>query len=155
MSSTVIRILDGERLSYAMQLVSQCPVDGKFEVIIKEWKLNRRTVQRALEWCWLKGLEQQTGYTSEELHERFKRTYMLRIYLQEQENDNQRDWVELYTTITQHGTKEMIERALKTISTNWASVQQYRAYLNNIESFCQSKGFILPVDPRREQAMGE
>ena len=154
MPSTAIRILDPERLSYAMQMVSQCPVDGKFEVLIKDWKLNRRSIQNALYWCWLKGLENQTGFTSDELHERFKRTYMLRIYQAEQVNDNQRDWIELYTMISQNGTKEMIERALKTLSTRWADVSQFREYLNNIESFCQSKGFMLPVDPRREVAFG-
>ena len=153
MADVTTHIIDGKTLSYAMSQLSQAPVDGTKECVIRDWKERRRLIQNALYWVWLTYLEDQTGQEKEWLHDRFSQTYMLRIYQIEQVNENQVNWIELYTVVAQLGDKEMKEKALKTISTTWADVDQFRTYLNAIERFCQQKGYMLPIDPRYKTAM--
>jgi hypothetical protein len=70
---------------------------------------------------------------------------MLQVYLAEPKTKKQQDWIGLYDMIKEDGTNAMIERALDTISTTWADVDQFRAYLDRIEQFCIAKGFHLPA----------
>lgn len=136
--------------------VMHSAADGRVQVTISNATEIRRTAQNALVWAgWYPELSNQTGYTEEELHEKFKRTYMLRIYLASQENARQIEWVSLYNIIKADGTDEMIERALCTISTTWATVFQYTEYLKMIEKFCQSKDLKLPAHPDYAKAMGQ
>ncbi len=138
----------------ALTALSHMRQDGSVQVTFHNATDVRKQAQNALMWAgWLPELSRQTGYTETELHERFKKTYMLRIYLASQENARQMEWVRLYDLIKEDGTKLMIDRALDTISTTWATVSQFAKYLGDIEKFCQSKGLQLPADPNYVKAM--
>lgn len=140
------RLTNRDVLANAIRHLSEIEPDGKTVVSIREYKPSRSLEQNAMYWgAWLPYLVGQTGYTVEELHNRFKRTFMLHIYLQEQANARQREWVELYTIIKRDGTPQMVDRALATISTTWATVEQFSDYLQRIEHFCYGKGYALPL----------
>jgi hypothetical protein len=146
--------LNENTLGMVLDTVSTMPHDGSMQVAFRKAKDKRSIAQNALYWgAWLPELKQQTGYTEDELHDRFKKTYMLRIYLADQQNEKQEKWVELYDVIKREGTLDMVNRAVDTLSTTWATVEQFTEYLNRIETFCQSKGFRLPMDIHYQEAM--
>lgn len=124
--------------------INKLPTDGTIEVIIQEHNDSRHLAQNSLYWRWLDALVEQTGFGTEELHDRFKVTYMLPIYLMEPETNEQKEWVSLYDMIKEDGTPEMRERMVKTISTRMATVPQFKDYMDKVSAFCMSKGFRLP-----------
>ena len=140
-----IRLIDADRLKFAFQLLKDIDLDGSKEVVIRDYKSKRSIEQNALYWRWLEALAEQTGYSIDELHDRFKRKYMLQIYLAEPVNKRQEDWVGLYDMIREDGTEQMIQRALDTISTTWASTEQFCKYMDRIEQFCITKELHLPA----------
>ena len=140
-----IRLIDHERLKYCYQLLKDIELDGSKEVVIRDYKSKRSLDQNALYWRWLEAISEQTGYSVEELHNRFKRLYMLQVYLAEPKTKKQQDWIGLYDMIKEDGTNAMIERALDTISTTWADVEQFKEYMDRIEQFCISKEIHLPA----------
>ncbi len=146
-------IITEKTYGLALETLSHMRQDGSIQVTFHNATDIRKQAQNAVYWCWLPELSRQTGYTEDELHERFKKTYMLRIYFASQENARQMEWVRLYDLIKEDGTKLMIDRALDTISTTWATVSQFAKYLGDIEKFCQSKGLKLPADPNYIKAM--
>ena len=144
--------LTEQTLGLILDTITTEPTDGTVQVSIHERKDSRSIEQNALYWgAWLPSLQEQTGYTVDELHERFKRTFMLRIYLAGAENEKQEQWVGLYDVIKEDGTELMIQRALQTISTTWATVDQFKQYLDTIEAFCIDKGYKLPASVEYEQ----
>ncbi len=134
-------------LSIVYDTIAHTPHDNSYQVVIRPAKDKRNIAQNSLYWAWMKGLEGETGYRSEEMHNRFSRTYLPRIYMESAENQNQLDWTALYDVIKEDGTPLMIERALDTVSTTWLTVSQFSEYLKLIEQFCQSKSLMLPIDP--------
>ena len=140
-----IRLIDHERLTYCYQLLKDIELDGSKEVVIRDYKSKRSLDQNALYWRWLEEISEQTGYSVEELHNRFKSLYMLQVYLAEPKTKKQQDWIGLYDMIKEDGTNAMIERALDTISTTWADVEQFKEYMDRIEQFCISKEIHLPA----------
>lgn len=64
------------RLLEAMEL--KRPV----EVVVGLYRRKRSTNQNSLYWAWLGILSQETGYTSDELHELFKRMYLPPVTLE-------------------------------------------------------------------------
>ena len=140
-----IRLIDHERLKYCYQLLKDIELDGSKEVVIRDYKSKRSLDQNALYWRWLEEISEQTGYSVEELHNRFKRLYMLQVYLAEPKTKKQQDWIGLYDMIKEDGTNAMIERALDTISTTCADVEQFKEYMDRIEQFCISKEIHLPA----------
>ena len=140
-----IRVRTQEDMQRVVDIVMRLPYDGSKEVIVQDYSHNRGLEQNSLYWRWLDELRDQTGYTPDELHDRFKKTYMLRIYLQNPMTKEQEDWVGLYDMIKEDGTKQMIDRALDTISTTMATTQQFKEYMDLIDEFCIQKGFQLPA----------
>jgi hypothetical protein len=140
-----IRLIDADRLKYAFQLMKDLDLDGSKEVVIRDYKSKRSLEQNALYWRWLEVISEQTGYSVDELHNRFKRLYMLQVYLAEPKTKKQQDWIGLYDMIKEDGTNATIERALDTISTTWADVEQFKEYMDRIEQFCISKEIHLPA----------
>ena len=51
----------------------------KVEVNVKEWKSNRSRNQNSLMWAWLSILEQETGQPKEDIHDYFKKKFLMRI----------------------------------------------------------------------------
>lgn len=140
-----IRIRSIDDIEAALVTAEALPCDGSVEVIFQEYQYKRGLEQNSLYWHWMRSLSHETGYTQDELHDRFKKTYMLRIYLREPKTKEQQDWVGLYDMIKEDGTPEMRERALDTISTTIATMDQFDEYLRLIENFCLERGFHLPA----------
>ena len=152
---TQIITLNQNTLGHIIDIISQSELDNSIQVIIRDAKEKRSIAANRLYWgAWLPALSEQTGYNEDELHSRFKKTYMLHIYLADTENKNQIEWCRLFDLIKEDGTPLMIQRALDTISTTWATVSQFTEYLDKIEAFCQSKDLHLPADPDYLVAMG-
>ena len=144
--------LNDKTLGMILSVISQSDLDGTIEVIVRDYKLNRKLVMNGLYWVWLTYLETQTGHTKEFMHLRFRSTFMLRIYMKEQKNENQEDWIALWLVISELGDMKAKEKALKTLSTTWADTDQFHEYLKDIEQFCMDKGWQLPADPKYKEA---
>lgn len=151
---TKILTLNEKTMAMICLAISTSPLDGSLQVIIRKAKDKRSIAANNLYWAWIKELSNQTGYTEDELHSKFKRTYLPRIYMEDAQNQNQVEWTALFDIIKEDGTPLMIERALDTVSSTWLTVQQFTEYLHLIEAFCQSKSLMLPADPELyKQAM--
>ena len=136
-----------------LEVIQHAAKDGSLQITIHDAKEKRSVAQNALYWAWLASLSEDTGNTVDFLHKRFAQTYMLRIYLVDPVTQNQEEWVGLYDVIKEDGTPLMIKRALQTISTTWATVEQFKEYLNQIERFCHEKELHLPANPNYTEAM--
>ena len=153
---TQIITLNQNTLVHVWDIISLAEMDNSIQVIIRDAKEKRSIAANRLYWgAWIPALSEQTGYNEQELHDRFKKTFMLHIYLANAENIRQIEWVRLYDLIKEDGTPLMIQRALDTISTTWATVTQFTEYLDQIEAFCQSKDLKLPADLNYLTAMGK
>ena len=149
-----IFLLNEQTYGLIVETIAHAEHDGSLQVSIGPVHESRSIAQNALYWAWLSALSEDTGNTVDYLHERFKSTYLLRIYLADPENDRQKEWVALYDVIKEDGTPLMIKRALQTISTTWATVEQFKEYLNQIEQFCHDQDLHLPANPNYTEAMG-
>jgi hypothetical protein len=95
---------------------------GTWEVVIREYKKSRSDRQNNMYWGWLKIISDETGYTTEELHEYMKGNF----------------WG--YREAEIFGEKRMIPK-----STTKLSTKEFNEYLDKVTAFATSIGIKLPL----------
>lgn len=147
--------------AHLITFLSRLECDGKWLVEVKKAEDRRSLAQNRLYWKWLRGLEAQTGFTADELHHGnddgypagFKRSFMTRIYLADPVGRAQQDWVKAYNKVREFGDHDATRIAAGTVHTSWATVDQFRDYLQMIETWCISHDMQLPASVDYQDAL--
>ena len=116
-----------DRINYILTL----PDDGKFEVVIKEYKKKRSLAQNRLYWMWIPYLAKHFGYTDDEMHDELKYAFI---------GEN------VYTN------RKGVQRT-KPKSTTKLKTKEMAEYLTKIEVLAVSNDVILPMPFDVEFAM--
>lgn len=140
--------LDRQRAIQALQAIQQVPL----VVTISKPKSRRSLAQNRLYWgLWLREIAAQTGYSVDEAHEFCKRKFLSRIYLAGAETPQQERWLEAWETVRDlsrglpaEDATEARRRVIDLISTTWATVGQFSAYLTAIDQYFTAHGIPLP-----------
>lgn len=134
--------------------IAELPTDGKYVVWIREAKHRRTLAQNRLYWgVWLRYLSGRSGMTTDELHDYFKRQFMIKIYLADPQTLTQIRWVELYNMVRGFGDREKTKVAADTVSTKIATMDQFSQYLDAIDRFATGQGESLPHTDDYKDAM--
>lgn len=108
-----------EAINYILTL----PDDGKFEVVIQEYKKKRSLAQNRLMWSWLPFLAKHFGYTDDKMHDELKYAFI---------------GEEAYTN------RKGVVR-VRPISTTTLKVKEFAEYLTKIEVLAGNNDIILPI----------
>lgn len=111
-------------------LIMRLPASDKWEIDVKPYKPNRTVLQNRLYFHWLGHLSNETGYTKDELHELCKQHV-----LGQEIKEVCGQMVHVIQSTTDLNTKEFID------------------YLEAVEQFFASKGFLLPAPSYYNDAM--
>lgn len=105
----------------------------------------RSNAQNRLYWLWLHELETQTGQDDEWYHRYFKRTYLARIYAQDDgEFATMADSIKrCQGVIDNEHYERLVMGVIGQISTTKASTNQFSRYLKKIELWAYCKGLYL------------
>lgn len=133
------------------------PLEPTLEVVIKEQQQDRSLAQNGLLWTWQTIIADEWGWTKDEVHEHFKKRFLVRIY--ERDNNDYAAMIQavrkVYTNGMKTEAKVMEKEIVRLTSTTTADVKQFTEYLNDIEKEMASKGVSLPHPADRYyQAMG-
>ncbi len=115
----------------AINYILTLPDDGKFEVVIKEYKKKRSLAQNRLYWLWLPYLAKHFGYTDDEMHDELKYAFI---------------GEETYTN------RKGIER-IRPKSTTKLKTKDMAEYLTKIEVLANANEIILPMPQDLNYAM--
>lgn len=116
-------LLDKRRLDNVFEFLNKLPLDGKTEVVIREYKKKRSVQQNALLWMWIPYFAKHFGYTDEEMHEEFKYAFIGE---------------------TVYVNRKGIQRT-RPISTTTLSTKQMAEYLTKIEVLANKEEIKLPI----------
>ena len=107
----------------AINYILTLPDDGKFEVVIKEYKKKRSLAQNRLYWLWLPYLAKHFGYTDDEMHDELKYAF-----IGEESYTNRKGVVRF-----------------RPISTTTLKVKEFAEFLTKIEVLANNNDVILPM----------
>lgn len=127
------------------------------EVIIREYKKDRTVAMNALYWVWNTYISEKTGETKDEVHERHKKDYLVRIY--ERDNPEYAEMIQTIRNLYKDGHKKDAEylhkQIVKLTSTTDANVSQFCEYLDDIEKGSIENKIPLPrPEDKYYEAMG-
>lgn len=150
MKQTII-LKTPEDVKKATAVFAHLKLDVPMEVIIREHKKDRSAAQSRLYWLWLTLIANELGYIKEELHEEYKRKYLIGIFIRDDE-----DFAKMITTIKGLSNDEWLRKqVVALVSTTRANVQQFTEYLQAIEMAAADMGIVLPhPDDYYFEAMG-
>ena len=114
----------------------------------------RRVAQNRLYWSWLTDMQKNrineySGTTKEEWHEKMKRKFLINIYERDSEEfgllvNSIRD---VYRSGLKKQSGDMMDFIVKETSTVDATVKQFSEYLESIERYAHGLGIALKTDP--------
>lgn len=141
-----IKIIDDNFRARAIKIIEGLPLQPVFEVIVKEYKVNRTLEQNALLWKWQGYIGEDLGYTKDEVHLEMKRKYLLGIMLAHKNDYPQvaAAWAKLTAAITEQDVNDQLSGILSTTS---LKVKHMSEYLKSVYLDAQNLNIILP-DPR-------
>ena len=145
--------LNENTFGHILSVITDLPHDNTLQVVLRDATAKRELAQNALYWAWLTALESETGHTRNDLHEIFKHSHLIPIYVREPMNTDQQNWVDLYLDIKNTGDAALIGRCKVLVSSSWATIRQFAEYLKVIEHEAMANDWHLPVDPRYKEAM--
>lgn len=133
-------IIRGERqIKLVYEVLGMGPLDGSIEVVIKPYKKNRSYEQQKGYFVWLAYIGEHTGSTKEELHENYKRKFLIHILAEDDEA-----FYSLLQVIANGGTEDDRKRFVRELSTTKLNTKQFARYMSEIESHANSMGIALP-----------
>lgn len=128
-------------------VVEGLPLEPTLEILIREYKKDRSTMQNSLYWKWLTIIGNELGYSKEEMHEQYKGKFLVNIY----DRDNP-EYAEMMKTLRDVYREGMRDEALSLhtkiialTSTTMANVKQMSEYMQSIEHEAISMGIRLPI----------
>lgn len=158
------RVENSTSLVIAMTaILNELPMDLPHVIEVKEYKPNRSAAQNRLLWAWLTdfentGVNEHSGVTKEEWHDRFKRLSLAKIY--ERDNEQYAVTMQSLRDVYRHGLHKeslnMMDHVIRETSTTAATVEQFAEHLNFIERYAHERGIQLRTDERLyAEAMGK
>jgi hypothetical protein len=141
----------------ATRAIMGIPIDPMHEVIIREHNKDRSIAQNSLLWLWQTLIANELGWTKEEVHRYYKKTFLVHIF--ERDDEEYALMIATVRTVHKAGMKKEAKRLSDAIinltSTTDASVKQMTEYLKDIERDATDQGIRLPhPKDRYEEAMG-
>jgi hypothetical protein len=143
---------------YAREYIKQIPLDPLHAIKVFEYKEIRSVAQNSLYWLWNTEVSNDTGETKDEVHERHKGDFLVRIYARD---DTPEGYTQTLLDIPEVGkrSKKRAQRLLNILkimtSTTTATIPQFTEYLQDIERFYIDQNFSLPhPEDRYYLAMG-
>jgi len=117
----------------------------RYEVVIRNARESKTLQQlHALFGVWYDYISNQTGNDVDYLHRMMKAKFLARIYVTEPQNAAQEQWVELLIIYQQTGQADKLEKHAKRISVSWATLDQFKLYMNQVEKYWINEGYPLP-----------
>ena len=136
-----------------MSFVGALSSDCGLEVVIRSRRQSKTLAQLgALFGLWFEEIQDQTGEDKKTLHKNLKDWFLARIYVTDPVGPDQEQWVDLLVLYQQKGETEKLQRHAARISLKWASIEQMRVYLDDVQAFYANTGVILSVPDKFHKA---
>lgn len=141
-----VTIISEFQRSHAIELIRQIPLDVVHEISIQPHKKDRSASQNALYWQWLTIIGNELGESKEDVHERYKDSFLVHIY--ERDNPEYAEMVQALRSVWSKGMKQeaiyLRKKIVALTSTTTATVAQMSEYMNSIENHAVTLSIILP-----------
>ncbi len=139
----------------ACHIINQAGYEKPLEVVIREHKADRSAAQNALYFKWITIIGSDLGETKDELHERYKGLFLVRIF--ERDDPEYAEMIaalrRLYKEDKEQGSF-LFKQIVKLTSTTKANVSQFSEYLSDIEADARRLNIFLPHPDDYSLAMG-
>lgn len=127
-------------------LISSNIEHAPLEIIVRKYQKDRSALQNSYYWKILTILADDYGMLKDEVHEMYKRRYLVRIF--ERDDPGYSEMIDAIRRVNTEGfqqqAKVMGKQIVKLTSTTAASVSQMREYINDIIKHATSQGIGLP-----------
>lgn len=132
-------------ISKAIEMVKKLPLSPKHTITIRPGGRVRSIEQNRLLWKWNAEIgEQHLGYTAEEIHEEFKKMFLVRIFYRD--DDEYAALGELVRDGKNHMCYEVARKQLiRMTSTTKCSTKQMAEYLGKIKQFALSNDIPITI----------
>ena len=139
----------GRALAYLAEMIA----DGSTEACFRNASESKTLRQLgAIFGVWEMELSTRHSSSGEKVHAWLKAAFLARIYWSEPKNKEQAQWVELCAMYQQAGEIAKLEKHAKRISLKWATLDQTKQFMNDIEAHYQDIGEpVTALDPRWSQ----
>ena len=121
-------------------ILEEIPHDGSVEVRILPYKKNRSYEANRFYWAIIKIIADEIGHTKKELHEIYKRKFLIKILARDDEA-----FYDLLQVVAKGGTEGDRKTFAKLTSTTGLSVKQFSEYIQEIIDLANGLGIILPT----------
>lgn len=129
-----------ERAKLAVDLAGQSPL---MEVLIRPHKRERSLEANALYWRWLTTIADSLGSSKDELHEQFKRRFLVPILIRD--DSGFAEMVQAVNAVEKAQQEPLKRQIVRLVSTTGLNTKQFTEYLNEIEAHANGLGIILPT----------
>lgn len=133
-----------------MEFIGALSRDKQWEVVIRPYRRDRSKAQNRIMWKWLTIIGNDLGYGKEEMHEDFKRRFLVPIMIRDDEQ-----FAAMWTAVSDADNEELYQGVVKLLSTTVLNTAQFAEYLTDIERAAYELGIALPTgDDQYYEAMG-
>lgn len=133
-----------------MEFIGALSRDKQWEVVIRPYRRDRSKAQNRIMWKWLTIIGNDLGYGKEEMHEDFKRRFLVPIMIRDDEQ-----FAAMWTAVSDADNEELYQGVVKLLSTTVLNTAQFAEYLTDIERAAYELGIALPTgDDKYYEAMG-
>lgn len=119
------------------------------EVVVREVKRDKTLRQLgAIFGCWVKYLAEKECRSEKQIYRELKMSFLARIYIVEPANNNQELWVDALYYHQEKGNDAKVEETANKISLSWATLEQTKEFMNQVDRHYMDIGEPLPLlDP--------
>jgi hypothetical protein len=115
----------------------------KLSVTIKKFEQNHSAEQKRLYFKWIDIIARDIGYTKDEMHNEYKKMFLVDIYSADPEGHPQ--YEEYLTRTRATGDSVLINGMAREASITSATVKNMSDYLNEIKNHATGLGIMLPL----------
>jgi len=128
-----------QQVALVNEILSSGEMDGSVETLIRPYRKNRSYEQNSYYWKLITIISDELGNTKEELHETYKRKFLVRILARDDE-----DFYNLLQVVADGGDEEHRKTFAKLISTTGLAVKQFSEYTEDITKHAADLGIWIP-----------
>lgn len=140
MSLTMILRTNEDR-QYAIERLRACPLDPHHELVLRPYKRNRSGEQNRYYWVILGHISISLGSSKDELHEEYKRRFLVPILLRDDEQF--RELVGAIKAVPSYGN--IARKVIGLLSTTSLNVGQMSEYIDEVIAHAATLGIALPT----------
>jgi len=127
----------------ARWIISELPIDGTVEVVVRPHKKNRSLEQNALFWSWMTIIGNELGNDKDEMAHIYKGMFLVPIFTRDDPG-----FAEMFAhvnSLPDHQHKVLKREVIKLTSTTQCNVKQFSELLDDIAHHAASLGIKLPA----------